>query len=133
MQNLNLPQHTLRVICWLAAFFILLFVMGGHLTTAFGLAIGAALGLLSLWSLTVAVPRLFRPDDPAAALWLGLLTMVKLPVYAIVLAFAMTSSHVNPFAVFVGVGLMPVVLVLEILWRQALSTKRPSMSSDLSL
>lgn len=111
----RVPQRALKAAFSLAALFALPFVLGGHWSSALGLAIGAFIGLSSLWSLSVAIPPLFRPDNPAANLWLGLITLVKLPLYAVLLAFAMTSPAVNPFAVFVGVALVPTMLVMQAL------------------
>jgi hypothetical protein len=120
MTDDNLPTRALKTTTWLAALFMVIFALRGQLIITFGLGIGAALGVLSLWSLTFAIPRLFSSADPGAKFWLGMLTFCKLPIYAIVLNFAMTSRLVSSFAVFVGVAFVPAVLVLKVLGAQLL-------------
>ena len=115
MPDEKLPQRTLKTAFWLGALFTLIFGLRGQTTIAFGLAIGAAIALSSLWSLIYVIPRLFTPDNPAAKLWLGVLWLLKLPVYAVVLYYAMGSRSIQPLAVFAGVALVPVVLVLKVL------------------
>ena len=120
MTDDRLPQRTLKTTFWLSAFFALVFALRGELPVSFGLAIGSALGLLSLWSLTIVIPRLFQAGNPAAKFWLGILSVSKLPIYAVTLNFAVTSPDVSPFAVFVGVAFIPLVLVLKVVGYQIL-------------
>jgi hypothetical protein len=120
MPDDNLPQRTLKTTFWLAAFLTLIFYLRGQTAISFGLAIGAAIGLTSLGSLTFAVPRLFNPGNPVAKLWLGMIALVKLPVYALVLSFAMSCKYIAPLAVFVGAALVPAVIVLKVLGNQLL-------------
>src|SRR5690242_15558974 len=108
MPDDRLPQRTLKTTLLVAALFTVIYLVSGQLPAALGIAIGAMLGLVSLWSLTVAVPRLFASPSQASKLGLGLLMLAKLPFYCGVLMFAMTSPLVNPFTVFVGVALVPV-------------------------
>jgi len=115
MPDERLPHRTLRTTFWLTAFFTLLFGLRGEASMAFGLAIGSAIGLSSLWSLLFVVPRLVRPGARSAQLLLGLVAFAKLPLYALVLTFAMKSPHVNQLAVFLGAAAVPVVLVLKVL------------------
>lgn len=120
MSEDNLPQRTLKTTFWLVAFFTMIFGLRGHMTVSFGLALGGALGLFSLWSLAFAIPRLFGSVNPYAKFLLGILSLLKLPIYAGTLYFAMTSPLISPFAVFVGVALVPVVVVLKVVGAQML-------------
>src|SRR5690242_4544589 len=118
MPDSKLPQRTLVTTFWLASFFALLFSVRGQMAVSFGLAIGAAIGLFSLGTLIVAVPRFARPGNHLAKFWLAVIWVIKLPVYAVALNFAMTSKYVEPFAVFIGVAMIPAVLVLKVLGYQ---------------
>ena len=120
MSEDNLPQRTLKTTFWLVAFFTMIFALRGQLSVSLGLAIGGALGLFSLWSLAFAIPRLFGSANPFAKVALGFLSVLKLPIYAGTLYFTMTSPAVSPFAVFVGVALVPAVVVLKVLTAQML-------------
>ena len=125
MPDDKLPQRTLKTTFWLASFFAMVFGLRGEVGITFGLAIGAAIGLISLWSLMFAVPRLVRPGNPFAKLSLGLVAMIKLPVYAIALNFAMSSRWIEPFSVFAGAALVPMVLVLKVLGQQMVQKAEP--------
>jgi hypothetical protein len=129
MSQDNLPQRTLRTTFWLVAFFTMIFAVRGQLTVSLGLAIGGALGLFSLWSLAFAIPRLFGSVNPWSKFLLGVLSLSKLPIYAGTLYFAMSSSLVSPFAVFVGVALVPLVVVLKVVGIQMLD-KTPLTAGD---
>jgi hypothetical protein len=118
MTEYNLPQRTLRTTFWVAAFFTLVFGLRGETRISFGLAIGAAIGLSSLWSLTVAVPRLFAPGKPAPRLMLGMFTSLKLPLYAVVINYTVNSPYVSPFAMFIGVAFVPAVIFLKVIGQQ---------------
>jgi len=125
MTDDKLPQRTLSTTFWLSAFFIMVFGLRGQLTISFGLAIGAAIGLLSLWSLVFVVPRLFTHDNPFAKFLLGMVALMKLPIYAGVLYFAMSSPLISPFAVFIGAALVPAVIVLKVLGNQLIAGNEP--------
>lgn len=118
MPDNKLPQRTFVTTFWLASFFSLVFAVRGQVAVSFGLAIGAAIGLFSLGTLIVAVPRLAKPGNYWAKFGLGLVWMIKLPVYAVVLNFAMNSWFVEPFAVFIGVAMIPAVVVLKVVGYQ---------------
>jgi hypothetical protein len=118
MSQDNLPQRTLKTTFLLVAFFTSVFAARNELTVSFGLAIGGALGLFSLWSLAFAIPRLFGSANPWSKFLLGIFSACKLPIYAGTLYFAMTSPLVHPFAVFAGVALVPVVVVLKVVGAQ---------------
>jgi hypothetical protein len=120
MSEDTLPQRTLNTTFWLVAFFTMIFALRGQLSVSFGLAVGGALGLFSLWSLAFAIPRLFGSANPWSKFLLGMLSLFKLPIYAGTLFFTMTSPSISPFAVFVGVALVPVVVVLKVLTAQML-------------
>jgi hypothetical protein len=120
MPDNKLPQRTFATTFWLAAFFALVFAVRGQIAISFGLSIGAAIGLFSLGTLIVAIPRLAKPGNYWAKFFLGLIWLIKLPVYAVTLNFAMTSWLVEPFAVFVGVALVPSVVVLKVVGYQLL-------------
>ena len=115
MPNETLPQRTLRTTFWLSAFFALVFGLRGDFRVSFGLALGAAIALFSLWSLIVLVPRLAAPGNASASKFLlGMAAFLKLPLYAGILQFAMVSPYIEPFAVFVGACFVPAVLVLKV-------------------
>ena len=97
--------------------FALIALAGGAPSVALGFVIGTGLGLFSLWSLAVAIPRLCSGHDPASRFWLGMLLIAKLPIYAGVLTFAMASPKVSAFAVFAGVALLPMVIIGQNLGR----------------
>jgi hypothetical protein len=121
MPDDRLPQRTLKTTVLVAGLFTVVYLAYGQMAAACGIAIGSMLGLVSLWSLTIAVPRLFRSPNQMSKLWLGLLMLAKLPLYAGVLMFAMSSPAVNAFTVFVGVALVPVVLVLKVVGHMAVT------------
>jgi len=115
MPNETLPQRTLRTTFWLALFFSLVFGLRGDVRISFGLGLGAAIALFSLWSLIVIVPRLVAPGNPTAGkILLGIAAFLKLPLYAGILQFAMVSPYIEPFAVFIGACFVPAVLVLKV-------------------
>jgi hypothetical protein len=120
MPDNNLPQRTFATTFWLASFFALVFAVRGQVAISFGLTIGAAIGLFSLGTLIVAIPRLAKPGNYWAKFVLGFIWLIKLPVYAVALNFAMTSWMVEPFAVFVGVALVPMVVILKVVGFQLL-------------
>jgi hypothetical protein len=120
MSQENLPQRTLKTTFWLVSFFTIVFAVRGELSVSFGLALGGALGIFSLWSLAFAIPRLFGSANPMAKFALGVLSLLKLPIYAGSLFFAMSSPLISPFAVFVGVAFVPVVVVLKVVTAQML-------------
>ena len=120
MSEETLPQRTLKTTFWLVAFFTMIFALRGEFAVSAGLAVGGALGLFSLWSLSFAIPRLFSSAHPWSKFVLGIMSMLKLPIYAGTLYFTMTSPTVNPFAVFIGVAMVPTVVVLKVLTAQML-------------
>src|SRR5438874_12241570 len=114
LPNETLPQRTLKSTFWLAVFFVLVFGLRGELRISFGLGLGAAIALFSLWSLIMLVPRLVTPGNARKSkLLLGIAAFLKLPLYACVLQFAMVSPYIEPFAVFVGACFVPAVLILK--------------------
>ncbi|HXG24080.1 MAG TPA: hypothetical protein VNJ09_05945 [Chthonomonadales bacterium] len=130
MPDEKLPHRTLRTAFWLAALFTLVFGLRGQTAITFGLAIGAAIGLSSLWSLLFVVPRLFVPGKVAPRFWLGVLAFIKLPIYAVILYFAMSTPYINPGAVFAGVSVVPVVLVLKVLGYQLVQKTQAPTGDD---
>jgi hypothetical protein len=130
MPDETLPQRTLKTTFWLVTFFTLVFAVRGQLPIAFGLALGGALGLFSLWSLTFAIPKLFSSPSPIAKFKLALLTLSKLPIYAISLYFAMASPVFSPFSVFVGVALIPAVLVLKVVGFKAIQNTNDAAGDE---
>ena len=130
MPDDKLPQRTLKTTFWLASLFTVVFGVRGQTDIAFGLAIGAAIGLSSLWSLAFAVPKLLKPGNPAARFSLGVVAMIKLPVYALVLSFAMSSKYVEPLSVFLGAALVPAVIVLKVLGYQMLERSQAAVGEE---
>jgi len=122
MAEETLPQRTLKTTTVLVLFLAVVFMSRGQATISYGLLVGGALGLFSLWTLAFAIPRLITSGSVVGKFWLGLLTIFKLPVYAVTLYFAMTSSFIAPFAVFVGVALCPAVIVMKTLGQMLIET-----------
>jgi hypothetical protein len=113
MTDEKLPYRAVRTTFWVAAWFALIFGLRGQADISVGLAIGALLGMFSLWSLAWAVPRLVSPERAGAKFWLAALLLLKLPLYAIVLHLAITIA-VHPLALFAGIGLTPLVICLKV-------------------
>lgn len=127
MPDEKLPRRTLRTAFWLTAWCVLVFGVRGQAAVSVGLAVGGALSLLSLWSLTWAVPHLLTGASPAARVLLGVVLLMKLPIYALVLGWAVSSRQVSPFALFAGVGVVPAVIVLKVLGHRLVeSAGRPA-------
>ncbi len=133
MADQELPKRVIRTSFWLSAWFVLLFGLRGQADVSVGLAIGSAMSIFSLWTIALAVPRVAEGCNPEASHsasrrgpWLlAFLFLVKLPVYGLVLNYALTSKVVHPGALFAGVGVVPVVIVLKTLGRMLI---RPSAS-----
>lgn len=106
-----MAQRTLKWSAAVAAVLVVASLAGGESKTAFGIGIGAAIALLSLWSLMFAVPRLVSSGRPGIRVLIGILYLLKLAVIAAVLWFAMTSPLIRPFAVFTGAAIVPIVIV----------------------
>ncbi len=115
MPERKVPQRALVATFCLALMGVIALALLGSGSAAIGLAIGSAIGWTSLASFTYAVPRLLRPGDPVARAFFGLIAMIKLPVYAVVLNYAMVSPAVMPVAVFIGVALVPLVILALVL------------------
>ena len=121
MPDDKLPQRTLKTTFTIASLFAVVLVARGELAWALGLATGAMLGMVSLWSLTMAVPRLFASRRVGAKFGLAVLMLAKLPFYGGVLYFSMASPFVSPFATFLGVAMVPGVIVLKVLGYRAIT------------
>ena len=115
MPDEKLPLRTLKTSFWLAALLVLVFGVRGQASVAWGIAVGAGLGLFSLGSLIYVIPRLFTSANPSAKAGLGLVAMLKLPLYGGAIYLAVSSSAINPIAMVGGVSLVPAVLVLKVL------------------
>jgi hypothetical protein len=124
--NARLPQRTLKTTGLLGLLSVFLAVSMQRLDWGLGLAIGVSLGMFSLWSLAEGVPRLMQEGGQGSRAMLGLLMVVKLPLYAAVLWWSMTSRFVAPFAVFAGVGYVPAVMTLKILGQQLAGAANPA-------
>ncbi len=118
MSEDNLPQRTIKTTFWLVTFFAVVFASRGQRDICLGLMLGGALGLFSLWSLTFAVPRLVGGNSFVSRFLLGLMMLMKLPIFGGSLYFAMASPLFSPFATFVGVALTPMVIVFKVLGQQ---------------
>ena len=116
MDDVTLPRRVVRTGFWVAVVFVLLFNVGGRPDVGAGLAVGSALSLFSVWSLAWLTPRAVNPQRPRAWL-LGLAMLLKLPLYGVVLYYALSSSGVNAGAVLAGVCLAPAVIALKALGR----------------
>ena len=127
MPDEGLPKRTLRTGAWVAALFVLVFGLRGQASISVGLAIGAALGLFSLWSLAYAVPRVLHGRSRAKQVLLAGLLLAKLPIYGLVLNYTMGSRQVSALAVLCGVALIPAVLTLKVIGYQM--TREPDEAS----
>jgi hypothetical protein len=83
----TLPRQSLETSSILALVAILIVFVEREMLAAMGIAIGAALALFRLWTFMIAVPRLFAAKNTFAPVLLGLLTAIKLPIYALALSF----------------------------------------------
>lgn len=117
MSDETLPQRTLRTGFFLAGWFVLVFGLRGWYTASMGFAVGAALSLFSLWSLTFAVPRVLNEARPVAKFLLALMLMLKLPLYAVVLYYATNRPYFHLGALVGGIALVPAVFVMKMLGR----------------
>ena len=111
MTKQNLPT---RVMLWciaLACLLVLAGLAGGGPKAALGMAVGAALGLFSFWSLSYAIPRFVSPERPDRRLILGLIYLFKILLFGLVLLWAMSSSLLQPFGVFIGALIAPMVII----------------------
>jgi hypothetical protein len=111
MERDNTARLALRWSAAAAAILVAAGWLGSGLPAAIGMAIGSGLGLFSLWSLSFAVPRLALPYRPDRRLLFGFAWLARLCVIATVLWWAMSSRYVDPVAVFLGAGLVPIVIV----------------------
>lgn len=121
MDDVSLPGRVLRTGLGVAVWFVLLFLIGGRSDIALGLATGCGLSLGSFWSLAWLVPRLLVPGKRRTWL-LGFVFLLKLPVYGLVLYYALATPAVNGMAVFAGVALVPAVITLKAIGRLAVKT-----------
>ncbi len=117
MSDEKLPQRTLRTGFFLAGWFVVIFYLRGWHTASMGLALGSALSLFSLWSLSLAIPIITHESRGIAKVLVVLLLVFKLPLYACVLYFATTRPYFHLGAVVAGIALVPVVIVLKVLGR----------------
>lgn len=115
MPDEGLPRRTLRTAFWVAALFVVVFAARNEPKVSLGIALGAALGLFSLWSFVIVVPRLTQEGGGGGKLSLGLLLALKLPLYGVVIGVAMASPWFSPLAVAAGVALVPAVLALKVI------------------
>lgn len=133
MSDDGLPRRTLKTAFLLGAFFTVVFAMRGQFSIAAGVAAGTALGLFSLASLILTIPRLFRSPDPSAKPALALVALFKLPIYAVAIWFIVGSRFVNPLAVVAGVALIPAVLALKVVGHQMLEKSNEHAGDEVCL
>ena len=105
----NVAQRALKWSALIAVFAVVAGWAGGDTRTALGFAVGAGVGLFSLWGLTFAVPRF--AGRPGLRPLVGMMYLLKLALIAAALWFTMTSPLIQPFAVFAGAAIVPVVIV----------------------
>src|SRR2546429_562228 len=130
MPDERLPHRTLKTSFWLAALFALVFSARGQTAIAMGLAVGAGLACFALATLIYVIPRIFAQGNPAAKAGMAVAAVLKLPIYALVIYFALSSQLVNPVAIVAGVALVPAVLVLKVLGYQMLTNDSRSPGED---
>ena len=110
---------------------VLAFISGG-LAAVVGLVCGTALALVSLRTIELAVPWLFRPDVPYPRIWLGMLITLKFLALAVVLTGAVwlaTYGVIDLFAMVAGIALVHGVILMQAVeaWvREALPPMRPA-------
>jgi hypothetical protein len=125
MSERELPERVIRTSFWLAAWFVLVFGLRGQADVAVGLAIGSAMSIFSLWTIARAVPRVTGAGSRRGPWLLAFLFVVKLPLYGLILNYALMSKDVNAGAVFAGVGVVPAVIVLKTLGRMMIRNPAP--------
>ncbi|NIM06099.1 MAG: hypothetical protein GTO55_07345 [Armatimonadetes bacterium] len=79
-----------------------------------GVAAGAGLGIASLLLLQSLVSRACKAKRPKR--WLWALWVVKFPILCTLLYFLIGREWVSPVGFCVGVGVVPLVLVVSGLW-----------------
>lgn len=110
----------MRTSFWLAAWFVLVFGVRGQAGVSLGFAIGSLLSLLSFWTLTWMVGRTIQPGSRRAWL-LGLVLLVKLPVYGVALHYALAIQGISVTAIVAGIALVPTVVTLKAVGRTLIS------------
>ncbi len=123
----SLPRRTLRTGGWLAAWMVLLLSLRGWWSVALGVAVGSALSLFSLWSLVVLVPALLRPGRRGLRHGLTAILFLKFPLYVAVLYWATQVMHADVFALFGGIALVPVVIVLKIVGQHIVGDRKVAL------
>jgi hypothetical protein len=80
-----------------------------------GYALGGVLSILLLWSHQWLVARVFERGAPGLRRSLVAFWLVKYPILAAILYFAVARHAVNAIALCVGLGLVPLAMAIKIL------------------
>src|SRR5436853_32270 len=103
MHEEKITQSGLKAGIQFAILATILLFCGGRRDWGWGFVIGGFLSLLSLFSLTVLVPMLFRPGTNCAKGILTLTLFMKLPLYLFLLSFVSQQHGVEPIAAVLGI------------------------------
>ena len=113
-QEDTLCLRSVKTSALLTIFATLLLLVAHQSAWAWGFLIGALLSLLSLVSLTVIIPFLFRPNAPRhMSALLGMTLMMKLPLFMAGLYLMTHLRGVAPAAGVMGIVLGPLVIGLK--------------------
>lgn len=83
----------------------------GHVGWAWGFSVGAALSLISLFSLGILLPMLMMPQAPRASQFLlSLVLFMKLPLYAAALYWITRMPGVDARSAFPGILMAPLAI-----------------------
>lgn len=123
MPDEQLPLRSMRMSALLATAFSILLYFAGYGRFAVGIFAGTALGMFSLGTLMWTIPKLFRPGKKKTKVFMGAISLLKLPLFFIGVYFAVrpeSAPYISPFGVFCGVALVPVVIFLKVVgWQMA--------------
>ncbi|MEE8185515.1 MAG: ATP synthase subunit I [Thermodesulfobacteriota bacterium] len=79
-----------------------------------GLILGAFISLTFFGILCWTINRLFKLDSKKRGFFAIKITLLKFPLLAIVLYYALSYISINPLALIVGIGIVQVVIILKI-------------------
>ena len=125
MPDEKLPIRSLAMTVILALLLMTICFLVRIPRMAWGIGIGASLSVFSLGTLIYVIPRLFVPGKSSPRFWMGFVTFLKLPIFMIVLYYAIRSEshkYIDPVGVFSGVALGPLTIMLKVLGWQLVHT-----------
>lgn len=112
MTDEQMPARVLRWATAIELIAVIALLARGESRLALGVSVGAVLGLGSLWTITWAVPRCLSPEKRRGGCLLGVILFLKLPLYALLLNYALVRGRLNGLAIFLGVAAVPLAILL---------------------